>query len=83
MKNKRTEHKKHDSKTCFRCRLRALYEELGNKYDNDPKLMYISMAEASAYILQQLDHIDVMLFMSALQHFINEEPDDGSWHTKH
>jgi hypothetical protein len=83
-KSKEEMRKDHDSKTCFRCRLHALYEEIGFKHDNDAKFMYIAMAEACGHILQSLDIEDMMLFMSALQHFLNEGPsDDGSWQTKH
>ena len=76
--------KNHDSKTCFRCRLHALYEEIGHKHDNDAKFMYIAMAEACGHILQSLGTTeDILLFMSAIQHFLNEDADDGSWQTKH
>ena len=83
----------HDEKTCFRCRLHALWEELGGKHDNEPRFVLIALAEAAGSILSQRGNEidDVMLFMSAVQKFANdpshekddEEDEEGRGKTRH
>jgi len=71
--------KSHDEKTCFRCRLHTLYEEL--KDNNEPRFMLISMAEACGGMLAQLDEKDMHLFMLAIKYFYEE--DTGMMQTRH
>lgn len=78
MKNHKDDH---DPKTCFRCRLYDLFEELKDK--NEPEFMYFSMAEASASILSQLGPNDTILFMKAIYDFIREDQEERRNQTKH
>jgi hypothetical protein len=88
-KLKRKFREDHDEKTCFRCRLHALWEELGDKHDNEPRFVLIALAEAAGSILAQGGNSieDVMLFMGAVQKFANdpdhEEDDEGKGQTRH
>jgi len=63
----------HDPKTCFRCRLHDLYDELGCKYENEPHFMLVSMAEAAGSMLSQLDEDDFIRFMFAVHKYMVED----------
>jgi hypothetical protein len=53
----------HDEKTCFRCRLHELFDELKKVPENDNKFMLMSLGEACAQLLSQVDEIDMMNFI--------------------
>lgn len=75
----------HDPKTCFRCRLHDLYEELKDK-DNSPRFMCVSMAEACGTMLSQLGPEDFKMFLVAVTTFYSTgefSPDEIHWPTKH
>jgi hypothetical protein len=75
--------KPHDEKTCFRCRLHALYEEIGCKHDNNPQFMLISMAEACGDMLSQLGFEDMILFLTAIKKFTDDKAEEHKWETRH
>lgn len=68
---------KHDSKTCFRCRLHDLWKEVNSK--NEPEFILMSMAEACGSILSQLDEKHKMFFMLAVLTICKEDENE----TKH
>jgi hypothetical protein len=83
-KTKRDKHI-HDEKTCFRCRLHELYEELGPTTDVDFILM--SLGEAVGQLLSQKDDMSKMRFILFLMNQINESQeemqDEADYAVKH
>jgi hypothetical protein len=73
----------HDPKTCFRCRLHHLYEEIGDKYGNEPQFMLMSLAEAAGSMLSQLDEGEALMFMLSVQKFMVDDIEKSSNETKH
>jgi hypothetical protein len=79
---------KHDEKTCFRCRLHALVEELYPKKlsSNDVdecRFLLVSLAEAAGQMLSQLEDDEIRLFMTAVIKFHNESVIEDENETRH
>jgi hypothetical protein len=80
---------KHDEKTCFRCRLHALFEELSpNRPDIDEiRFILVSLAEVAGSILSKMEDEEKMLFMGAVMNFhddaIDEDQEECDGATKH
>jgi hypothetical protein len=78
---------KHDEKTCFRCRLHALVEELYPKgipeKDNEDRFIIVSLAEAAGQLMANQENCDIYMFMFALMKFYREALDDGTCETRH
>ena len=64
----------HDEKTCFRCRLYELWEELRNH--NDPEFILLAMAEASGSLLSQFEDDAKLAFMSMVMRTCHEDEQD-------
>jgi hypothetical protein len=80
---KTTKNKDHDEKTCFRCRLHALWKELHDKHGNESRFILMCMAEASGSILSELSITDAIQFMMSVEKFIEEDAGEGKFETKH
>jgi hypothetical protein len=84
-KSKEQTEKEHE-KTCFRCRLHALVDELYPKGIPDMaegRFILIALAEAAGQMLADHDERDFHLFMTAVIKFHNDKVDempDGTVH---
>ena len=77
----------HDEKTCFRCRLHALFDEL---YPNrtmpteDQKFVIMSLAEASGQLLASCEEdLRFMFITSVMRPSLFDEDDDENEGTRH
>jgi hypothetical protein len=80
--------KKHDEKTCFRCRLHALVDELypnklTTKDIDECRFILMALAEASGQILSQLEDIEMRFFLSAVIKFHNDSVIEDENETRH
>ena len=66
--------RKHNEQTCFRCRLRALQNELhpDGITDDDGRYELMCMAEISGILLAQLPDDDKRWYVHALMKYHNE-----------
>jgi hypothetical protein len=81
MIKKRHKRDDHDEKTCFRCRLHELFDEL--RKDNDIRFILLAMGEACGSILAQLDNEESKYeFMAMVARSYHEEQEDKS-ETRH
>jgi hypothetical protein len=78
---------KHDEKTCFRCRLHALVEELYPKgipeKDNENRFVLVALAEAAGQLMADQENFDMYMFISALMKFYNEAIENEICETRH
>jgi hypothetical protein len=70
------EAEEHDEKTCFRCRLHKLFDELKNK--NDPEFILFCLAEASGSLLAQEPSEAKIDFIMMLKRSYEEERDSSN-----
>jgi hypothetical protein len=76
VRNKKYEH---DEKTCFRCRLHALVDELypkGIDGIDEGRFVLVALAEAAGQMLVDCEEKDFMLFISAVTKFHNDAVDN-------
>jgi hypothetical protein len=67
----------HDEKTCFRCRLHALFEEIYPKgIGNDERFILTTLAEAVGQLLSGMDDREAAYFMFAVMKFMQEDEED-------
>jgi hypothetical protein len=84
--SKKHETEKEHVKTCFRCRLHALVEELYPKGIPDAKegrFVLVALAEAAGQMLVDYDESDFMLFITAVSKFHNDKVEEDQNQTKH
>ena len=70
---------KHDEKTCFRCRLHALTEELypnGISDKDEGRFLLVALAEAAGQMLVDYEESEFMLFITAVTKFHNDQVEE-------
>jgi hypothetical protein len=84
IKKRKKKYPQHDEKTCFRCRLHSLVEELYPKgIGDDGDLVLVALAEAVGQLLAQSEEMSKHLFMTSVMRFYHEEHEEYESHTKH
>jgi hypothetical protein len=77
MKKHKSKNKKHDRKTCFRCRLHELFVELyPNGAQDDVNFILASIAEMAGAFLSVQKEKDLRTFMTSVLHNIMEYRSD-------
>jgi hypothetical protein len=82
---KKIKSKKEHEKTCFRCRLHALVEELypkGISNGSEARFVLIALAEAAGQMLAQGSE-DPSLFIMAVMKFHNDQVEEDGAQTRH
>jgi hypothetical protein len=70
-------HEEHDEKTCFRCRLHALFEEIYPKgIGDDERFILTTLAEAVGQLLSGMDDREAAYFMFAVMKYMQEDDED-------
>jgi hypothetical protein len=78
--------KEEHEKTCFRCRLHALVEEMypkGIPTLVEGRFVLVALAEAAGQMLTDYDENDFHLFLSAVVKFHNDKVDESPDETVH
>jgi hypothetical protein len=85
MKRSKQSKEEHE-KTCFRCRLHALVEELypnGVTDSSEGRFILVALAEAAGQMLADYDVQEFVIFMTAVSKFHNDKCEEDSSETKH